>query len=222
MPNIPKYSIIDGHKGCTKCDVIKPVAEFSINNKSKTGVSSQCKQCATVHRVKMRRAAGMPPNTWKAYPVIDGVKKCYKCLKDFSIDQFTYKSKYLRHCCKECDLGTTEERRVKYEARYAKEKEIRSTRIKERRRDPEHMEKFRAWNKASNKKTHESGKWAEWYRKQSELLTDTYLLSVMNQRSSKKKNVYIPKADVSQEVFELLRTKIKLQRELRQLNSLNQ
>ena len=48
----------------------------------------------------------------------------------------------------------------KYEARYAKEKEIRSTRIKERRRDPEHMEKFRAWNKASNKKTHESGKWA--------------------------------------------------------------
>ena len=220
MATYPVYEVIDGHKGCTKCHIVKPIDRFSIA-KSKSGLSSQCKDCATEHRIAVRRAAGMQPNKWKAYPVIDGVKKCYKCLKDFSIDQFTYKSKYLRHCCKECDLGTTEERRAKYEARYAKEKEIRSIRIAERRRDPKHRDKFIAWNKASNKKTHESGRYREWYRKQSSEITDTYLMSILN-RSFRNKSEYIPRAEVSQEVLELLRKQIKLKRELRQSKSLNQ
>lgn len=221
MPTVPKYPVIDGHKGCTKCDVIKPVTEFAIDNNSKTGVSSQCKQCATAHRVKMRRAAGMPPNTWKAYPVIDGVKKCYKCLNDKTVDQFGFKNKYLRHCCKECEFGSTEERRAKYEARYAREKERRSIRCAERRRDPEHREKFLAWTRASNKKTHESGRYKEWYRKQSSEITDTYLMSIIN-RSLKGKASYINKDMVDPETFEMLRTSIKLKRELKQLNNLNQ
>jgi hypothetical protein len=222
MQRRKSHPIIDGHRQCLNCNQVKPLTDYRKSIKSSGGITPSCRVCLSEKVRNTRRANGMPPNTWKAYPVINGVKKCYKCLNDYSIDQYNFKSGYMRHMCRACDIGTFEQRRAKYEARYAKEKEIRSTRIKERRRDPEHMEKFRAWNKASNKKTHESGKWAEWYREQSRLLTDTYLSSVINQRSSKKGNIYIPKADVSQEVFELLRTKIKLQRELRQLNSLNQ
>jgi hypothetical protein len=216
-----KYPVVEGHKECSKCHVIKTVDRYSIAKRAKSGLSSQCKDCATKHRIAMRRAAGMRPNTWKAYPVIDGIKKCYKCLKDLSIDQFGFKNRYLRHCCKECEFGTTEERRAKYEARYAKEKEIRSIRTKQRRRDPEHRAKFIEWHKKSNKQNHESGKWAEWFREHSRLITDTYLLSVINQRANKHGG-YIPKEDIPQDVFDIMRAKIKLQRELRQLKSLNQ
>jgi hypothetical protein len=222
MKRRKSYPIIDGHKQCLDCNQVKPASDYRKSIKSSGGITPSCRACLSEKMRNTRRANGMPPNTWKAYPVINGVKKCYKCLNDYPIDQYNFKSGYMRHMCRECDIGTFEERVAKSRARYAREKERRSIRVAERRRDPQHRQKFLDWANKFNKKNHESGKWAEWYREQSRLLTDTYLSSVINQRSSKKGNIYIPKEDIPQEVFELLRTKIKLQRELRQLNSLNQ
>ncbi len=221
MERRKSYPIIDGHKQCLDCNQVKPASDYRKSIKSSGGITPSCRACLSEKMRNKRRAAGMKPNPWRDYPVIDGVKKCYKCLRDLSIDQFGYKDKYLRHCCKECDFGTTEERRAKYEARYAREKEIRSIRIAERRRDPKYRDKFVAWTNACNKKAHESGWYREWSRKQSRDITDTYLMSILN-RSSKNKSEYIPRAEVSQEVLELLRKQIKLKRELRQSKSLNQ
>jgi uncharacterized protein with gpF-like domain len=163
----------------------------------------------------------MPPNTWKAYPVINGVKKCYKCLNDYPIDQYNFKSGYMRHMCRACDIGTLEERVVKSRARYAREKESRKERMKERKKDPIYVNKRKEWNKKANHKTHSSGKWTEWYRKQSSELTDTYMMHILN-RSLKGKGQYINRDMVDSETLDILRTSLKLKREIKQLKSLNQ
>lgn len=217
MPHIPKYPNIDDHKQCIKCDQLKTIAQYSKCSKMKSGIDSVCKDCRTEYRTKRRRAEGMKPRSWTAYPVIDGIKKCYKCLNDFPIDQFNSKGPYLRHCCRQCDIGTDDERRAKYEIRYAKEKEIRSERIKQRRKDPMYADKFKEWCKKSNHKVHSSGKYAEWYRKHSAELTDTYLMSIIN-RSLKGKGQYINKDMVEPEMFEILRKNLTIKRELKQLS----
>jgi hypothetical protein len=220
MERRKSHPIIDGHKQCLDCNQIKPLIDYRKSVRSAGLITASCRICLAKKMRNIRRANGMSPRKWTVYPIIDGIKKCYKCLNDYPINQFGMRSGYLRHYCKECEFGTFEVRIDKSRVRYAKEKESRKERIKERKNDPIYVNNRKEWNKKSNHKAHSSGKYREWARKQSSEITDTYLMNIIN-RSIKGKGQYINKNMIEPETFEMLRTSIRLQREIKQSKSLN-
>jgi hypothetical protein len=80
-----------------------------------SGIRAHCIQCDLERCLAIRRAQGKVPNTFIDHPVIDGIKKCYMCLKDLSVDNFYVNKKgYMKHSCKKCNLELQRPHRDKY------------------------------------------------------------------------------------------------------------
>jgi len=163
------YPIIDGHKECIRCNQVKPVDQYRKTHRHKSGIMGHCTECDLNESLKYRRAKGMVPKTFVAHPIIDGLKQCYICNENLSVEQFSVNSRgHMGHSCKACNSKKERPYRIKY------------------------------------------------YKRDSEGLTDRYLGMVI------RKHIPIEKKDIPEDIFHLFREKIKLQRELRQLKSLNQ
>jgi hypothetical protein len=163
------YPIIDGSKQCTICDKVKPIDQFGKHSRNISGIRCHCIECELERNLKYRRAKGAVPNVEVAHPIIDGLKQCYVCNENLSVEQFSVNKKgYMKHSCRTCNLKKERPLRHKY------------------------------------------------YKRNSKQLTDEYLGMVI------RKHVPIKKKDIPEDIFHVFREKIKLQRELRQLKSLNQ
>jgi hypothetical protein len=213
------YPVINGMKLCGKCNVTKPISEYSNNR-------CHCKECMIVYYIKNRREKGVKPNKW--YPVIDGCKQCTRCNKVKPITNFykrdINKSGILGHCI-ECDLEEAVKwRRAKgmianVEIRYPIIDGFKKCYICNENLA---VEKFsikegnlRHSCRTCNLKKDKPYR-IKYYKRDSEELTDGYLAMVI------RKHVPIHKKDIPEDIFHMFREKIKLQRELRQLKSLNQ
>lgn len=166
------YPVIDGCKQCTRCNQIKLVVEFGKMSRNLSGLRPHCSACDLEKGLQWRRAKGMVPKTFIAHPIIDGLKQCYICNENLSVEQFSVNSKgHMGHSCKACNRKKDRPYRIKY------------------------------------------------YKRDSEGLTDEYLRMVLNANAARYDRIHIHKKDIPQELFDMLRNKIKLQRELKQLKN---
>lgn len=162
------YPIIDGSKQCTLCNKVKPIDQFGKHSRNISGIRCHCKECELKRNLKYRRAKGAVPNVEVAHPIIDGLKQCYVCNENLSVEKFSVNKKgYMTHSCRKCNIKRDRPLRHKY------------------------------------------------YKRDSEQLTNEYLGMVI------RKHISIKKKDIPEDIFHVFREKIKLQRELRQLKSLN-
>jgi len=213
------YPVINGMKLCGKCNVTKPISEYSNNR-------CHCKECMIVYYIKKRRAKGVKLNKW--YPVIDGCKQCTRCNEVKPITNFykraINKSGLLGHCI-ECDLQEALKwRRAKgmipnVEIRYPIIDGFKKCYLCNENLA---VEKFsikdgnlRHSCKTCNLKKDKPYR-IKYYKRDSEGLTDGYLAMVI------RRHVPIHKKDIPEDIFHIFREKIKIQRELKQLKSLNQ
>lgn len=215
------YPVIDGMKLCSKCNVTKPISEYSNNR-------CHCKECMIVYYTKQRRARGVQFNKW--YPVIDGCKQCTRCNQIKPVVEFGTMSRNLsglRPHCSACDLEKSLQWR---RAKGMVPNTFIAHPIIDGLKQCYVCNENLAVNKfLVNKKgytTHscrtctlkkERPLHHKYYKRSSEQLTDGYLTMVLSSRS--KNGTYIRKEDIPQNLFNMLRTKLKLQRELRQLKN---
>jgi hypothetical protein len=235
MERRKRYPVIDGMKLCSKCNTTKTVSEFrkSKNSKGESSYRGHCKQCQISYYEKRRRAEGVKPNKW--YPVIDGSKQCTICNKVKPVDQFGKHSRNisgLRANCKECTLEKSLQwRRAKgmVPNTFVAHPIIDGIKkchvcLEDLPVDNFYVNK-KGYMKHSCKKCNlalQRPYREKYYKRDSEELTDEYLRMVLNANSVKYGRPQIHKKDIPQEVFDVLRNKLNLQRELRQLKSLNQ
>jgi hypothetical protein len=230
MERRKRYPIIDGMKLCSKCNTVKPITEYSPakNTKGEPIYRCHCKDCMREYYLNMRRAKGVQLNKW--YPVIDGCKQCTRCNQIKPINQFgkmTRNISGLRAACKECDL----ERALIYRRAQGR---VPNTFVAHPVIDGIkkcHMcledlsvDKFqvnkKGYMKHSCKKCNlvlQKPQRHRYYKRDSEELNDRYLTMVLS--ANNKNGMHIHKKDIPQEVFNILRTKIKLERELKQLKN---
>jgi len=224
-----KYPAIDGMKICSKCNTTKTVSEFrkSKNSKGESDYRGHCKQCQISYYEKRRRAQGVKPNKW--YPVIDGSKQCTLCNKVKPVDQFgkmTRNISGLRPHCRECGLEKSLQwRRAKgmVPNTFVAHPVIDGMKKCYMCLEDLPLDRFYVDNKGYI--THscrtcdcnrEKPYRQKCYKRDSEQLTDGYIGMVL------RKYVNLHLKDMPQELIDITRKKIKLQRELRQLKSLNQ
>ena len=224
-----KNPVIDGHKKCGVCHTVKPVDAFSMK-KSLHGELfhiSKCKECICVYSTKLKRSLGVQPK--KLYPIIDGCKQCTLCDKVKPVDQFgkmTRNISGLRAACKECEL----EKSLIYRRAQGRVPNtfvvhpiidgIKKCHIclKDLSIDNFYVNK-KGYMKHSCKKCNlvlQKPLRQKYYKRDSEQLTDEYLRMVIF------KHIPIKKKDIPEDIFHIFREKIKIQRELRQLNNLKQ
>ena len=112
------YPIIDGHRECIRCNQVKPVDQYRKTHRHKSGILGHCIECDLEHGLKYRRAKGMVPKTFIAHPIIDGLKQCYVCNENLSVDQFSLNTKgQMIHSCKACNRKKEMPYRHKYRKR---------------------------------------------------------------------------------------------------------
>lgn len=122
----PKFSIIDGHKYCSKCNAFLPIVAFDPNKNIKSGLSSWCINCTIKYRkhryTPTGRSRGRPskPKSPKSpKPTVPkGFKICSKCsiLKEATNEVFCktdLTKSGLSADCKECRYKQDKERRDK-------------------------------------------------------------------------------------------------------------
>jgi len=109
------YPIIDGCKQCTRCDKVKPIDQFGKHSRNISGIRCHCKECEVERSLKHRRAKGAVPNVEVTHPIIDGLKQCYVCNENLSVEQFSVNKKgYMKHSCRTCNLKKEKPLRHKY------------------------------------------------------------------------------------------------------------
>jgi hypothetical protein len=221
--------VIDGHKKCGICNTIKPIDAFYMKKSLHGEIfpKSKCKECTRAYAIRRNRSLGVQSN--KCYPIIDGSKQCTICDKVKPIDQFGKHSRNIsgiRCHCIECEL----ERNLKY--RRAKgavpNVEVAHPIINSLKQCYICNENLAVKQFSVNKKGYMKHSCRtcnlkkdrplrhKYYKRDSEQLTDEYLGMVI------RKHIPIKKKDIPEDIFHVFREKIKLQRELRQLKSLNQ
>ena len=87
------YTIIS-EKKCSKCGVVKPVADFHSDLTNKDALKSRCKICCSTRKQRTR--------------LKDGYKVCNKCRQEKPLSEFyparENKSSGVRGRCRDCDL----------------------------------------------------------------------------------------------------------------------
>jgi hypothetical protein len=86
------YAVIDGHKECTKCHIIKPVCDYQIRN-NKNGSSTpeaNCRKCKAEYINNLRRSRGVQVR--KRYPIIDDHKECTACNINKHVSEYYMKA----------------------------------------------------------------------------------------------------------------------------------
>lgn len=112
------YPIIDGHKQCTRCNHVKPVDQFRKMTRNMSGIRAHCIECDLEKSLEYRRAKGMVPKTFVAHPIIDGLKQCYLCNENLSVEKFSLNSRgHMLHSCKACNREKEKPYRHKYRKR---------------------------------------------------------------------------------------------------------
>ena len=106
------YPIIDDHKECGNCHIIKPVSEYTLRKNPNGSYSpcTQCKDCKTKYAQKLRRSQGIGVS--KRYPVINDHKKCTACNENKHISEYLFKKEgYMIAKCASCMIKYHEDRR---------------------------------------------------------------------------------------------------------------
>ena len=209
------YPVIDGMKLCGKCNVTKPISEYSNNR-------HHCKDCMRVYFINTRRSKGVQPK--KFYPIIDGHKQCIRCDEVKPIDQYRkthrLKSGIIGHCI-ECDLNEglkyrrakgmvpktfvahpiidglkqcyvcNETLSVDQFSLNSRGQMIHSCKACSRKKELPYRHKYR--------------------KRDCEEITDGYIAGML------RKDTKLKKKDIPQELFEIYRKKVIMKRELKQL-----
>lgn len=100
-------AIVQDAKPCTKCGIVKPVADFAKCAANRDGLQCWCRECKSSHR------RDTYPRTRPDNLARDGVKPCYRCGRTLSVEMFhksAEKSDGLQTMCKECKTGHIAER----------------------------------------------------------------------------------------------------------------
>lgn len=111
-------------KKCSRCGLIKPIAEFSYDRSSKDGYGYWCKSCA---KEKYREKHPKPHRAFRGplYPATDGMKVCLKCNENKPVSEYSKRSSAkdgLNPICKSCYNKNQREKRDKeYAKQYYRE-----------------------------------------------------------------------------------------------------
>lgn len=185
------YPVIDGHKECGDCHIVKPVSEYPVRNKpSKDGLfapRTTCRTCNNTRAIKYNRLNGFKPS--KRYPIINDHKKCTSCNEHKHVSEYDLKSngKILAKC------------RPCYKL-YVYEHNVKSERI-------EYAKNWHKQNKDSTKrKTYQA--------LQRDNLTDYYVKSIMT------RYIDLSFKDIPQELVDIKRKQMLLSRQIKQSKSL--
>lgn len=146
------------------------------------------------------------------YPVIDGFKICTRCVENLPIDKFRFakKTNYYHSWCKPCESESAKINRYKDQAVYEEKKRLRNLRNKERRLDPEIRPKLLEYAMSHYNKSRNRAKFLGYSRKAVVELTDSYIIGVLCNKTKISKDL------IPQEMIELQRQKLKLQRIVKQ------
>ena len=95
------------HKKCSRCERLLPLEAFAIDNQTKTGRQSMCKECRKLYD-QMRRDK-LKASARERRKALPGTKKyCPRCKQDLPLTSFNhnYKNKdgysfYCRNCLRE-------------------------------------------------------------------------------------------------------------------------
>jgi hypothetical protein len=132
-------------KKCIKCGIEKPLSEFPKRKNSKDGHRNSCKEC----RLTYQRKWSNGEIEKKDYSAPEGMKKCRKCEKILSVDNFGKSNKNkdgLKSHCKECKRQESKYWRDNNQEHCKKYREDHKDEIREKDR------KYRTNNKEKIKK----------------------------------------------------------------------
>lgn len=96
------YPIIDNHKECGSCRIVKPLSEYSLrkNPNGSYAPCTNCKECKADYARKLRKSQGAGPN--KRYLIIDDHKRCTACNENKHISEYSFKKTGMLAKCKPC------------------------------------------------------------------------------------------------------------------------
>jgi hypothetical protein len=187
------YAVIDGHKECSDCHIIKEVSLFKNRCKpNKDGSFSpetMCRDCSKIRVTKYNRLRGIKPS--KRYPIIDNHKRCTTCNENKHISDYDFKwNGKMFAKCKPCLKLYVHEMSTKHgRKQYSKD-----------------------WH--SKNKEKEIIRRKEYNVFQTENLTDYYIKSLIIRPGDLE---YI---DVTQEMVDMKRKQVLLLRQIKQSKSL--
>ena len=188
----PVYPVIDDHKECGKCHIVKPVSEFSMK-KYPSGViapGTHCKECKTNYARKLRRSQGIPHT--KRYPIINDHKRCTVCNEHKHVSEYGIKKstgKMLAKC-------------IPCMHKYLYEKGISDQRL-DYVKDYQEKNKDRLKTRSTN------------YSKRCiEDLSDWYVKGILGKYGD------IDRRDIPQELIKMKRKQLLLSRQIKQLKQL--
>lgn len=187
------YPVIDGHKECGDCHIVKELSLFKIRTKpNKDGSFSPetiCKECARLRSSKYARARGVKPS--KRYPIIDDHKRCTTCNENKHISEYDFKpSGKMFAKCKPCL------KKYRYEAIPRDER----------------IQYSKNWHANNKEKSIDQRK--KYNRFQVDNLTDIYIKGVLTRFGGLHSN------DIPQELIDMKRKQLLLLREIRKSKSL--
>jgi len=85
------HPIIDGKKLCRLCNETKPIEQYNINKRMKSGYNTECKDCTNATCFTVRRKKGIKIALRIKDIIVDGKRSCTICkeVKDISLFRTT-------------------------------------------------------------------------------------------------------------------------------------
>jgi hypothetical protein len=185
------YPVIDNHKECGRCHIIKPVSEFSLRSKSNKDGSfasqTNCKECDRAAAIKYNRLNGFKPT--KRYPIINDHKRCTACNEHKHVSEYDVKKNgKIVAKCKPCQKEYVRKHNLKRERiEYAKN-------FHKNNRNPDKIKAYTNFQRDN--------------------LTDYYIRSIITRQNDLKSK------DVPAELIEIKRKQLSLSRQIKQLKQL--